>query len=253
MTGILSLDGVVLKYGALRAVDDVGFDVAAGEICALVGPNGSGKSSLLNTISGFSVVSGGRISLEDDDITTAPPHQVARRGVARSFQLVRLLPGLTVEDNVACGCYTLGTRLGRKATLRSVFTSHRLTTDMQERVDRAMERAGVAEYAGDLVDELAFGIQRRVEIARVLVSEPRVLLLDEPAAGLSEKDLEDLGDIIRQEAARGCAVVLVDHHLEWVLGLCPRAVVLNFGQKIFDGPSADAIQDPGVREAYVGV
>lgn len=248
----LALDGVTLDYGALRAVDHVSLSLQRGEICALVGPNGSGKSSLLNTISGFSVLSEGRISLAGDDVSAAPPYDVARRGVARTFQLVRLLGGMTVEDNVAAGCYAMARRSGLRHVLSSMMSPRRFTGEIRDAVHDALERAGVARHAGDLVGGLPFGTQRRVEVARAIASRPSVLLFDEPAAGLSEGDLEDLERIIHQEAERGCAVILVDHHLHFVLRVCPRVVVLNFGRLIFDGKSGDAVEDPQVREAYVG-
>jgi branched-chain amino acid transport system ATP-binding protein len=249
---VLALDAVTLDYGAVRAVDHVTMTVDAGEICALVGPNGSGKSSLLNTISGFVTVGGGTIRVHERDVTTARSFELARLGVARTFQLIRLMNGMTVVENVAAGCYTELRRAGFGRVTRSLLSPGRLSSDMRARVDAALARAGVAEHAGDFVGELPFGTQRRVEVARAIVSRPRLLLFDEPAAGLSERDLEDLEGIIREEAARGCAVVLVDHHLHFVLRVCSRAVVLNFGQVIYDGPSGQTVDDPQVREAYVG-
>lgn len=252
MTATLELDGVTLDYGALRAVDHVDLALEAGQICGLVGPNGSGKSSLLNTISGFSVITEGVIRLVGDEVSSAPPHDLARRGVARTFQLVRLLGGMTVQENVAAGCYAMARRSGLRHAMVSMVTPGRFTDDIKDAVDDALERAGVAQVRHELVGGLPFGTQRRVEIARAIASQPKVLLFDEPAAGLSERDLEDLETVINHEAARGCAVILVDHHLHFVLKVCPRVVVLNFGRLIFDGGSAEAVEDPQVREAYVG-
>jgi ABC-type branched-subunit amino acid transport system ATPase component len=248
----LALDGVTLDYGAVRAVDHVELEVGGGEICALVGPNGSGKSSLLNTISGFSVLTEGKISLGGDDVSSTPSFDLARRGVARTFQLVRVLNGLTVEDNVAAGCYAATRRSGLKHVISSIASPRRFSGEMKETVDTALERAGISHLAHELVDELPFGTQRRVEIARALATKPKLMLFDEPAAGLSERDLDDLERIIQDEARAGCAVILVDHHLHFVLKVCPRVVVLNFGRLIFDGTSQAAIEDPQVREAYVG-
>jgi ABC-type branched-subunit amino acid transport system ATPase component len=248
----LALDAVTLDYGAVRAVDHVELELAAGEVCALVGPNGSGKSSLLNTINGFSVLTDGKIHLGGDDVSSTPPYDLARRGVARTFQLVRVLHGLTVEENVAAGCYAATRRSGLGHVVSSMVSPRRFTGEMQETVDTAMKRAGISHLAHELVDELPFGTQRRVEIARALATKPKLLLFDEPAAGLSERDLDDLERIIHEEAERGCTVILVDHHLHFVLKVCPRVVVLNFGRLIFDGSSAGAVEDPQVREAYVG-
>lgn len=252
MAATLELDGLTLDYGALRAVDHVDLSLDAGQICGLVGPNGSGKSSLLNTISGFSLITEGGIRLEGADVSSAPPHDLARRGVARTFQLVRLLGGMTVQENVAAGCYAMARRSGLRHVMVSMATPGRFTGEIKGAVDEALERAGVAAVRHELVGGLPFGTQRRVEIARAIASRPKVLLFDEPAAGLSEGDLEDLETVINDEAARGCSVILVDHHLHFVLKVCPRIVVLNFGRLIFDGGSAAAVEDPQVREAYVG-
>jgi branched-chain amino acid transport system ATP-binding protein len=249
---LLELDQVVLDYGAVRAVDHVGFSVDAGAVCGLVGPNGSGKSSLLNTISGLVPAKSGSIKLEDKELARKRPHVVARGGVGRTFQLVRLLHGLSVEDNVAAGYYTAVTRAGIGSSLASIFSARKLSGEERENVYAAMDAAGVTHLASIHVDELSFGNQRRVEVARAIVSRPKLLLFDEPAAGLDTRDLEDLAAIIRGEAERGAAVILVDNHLQYVLDLSPRLVVLNFGNKIFDGPGDEAVQDPGVREAYVG-
>lgn len=249
---LLALQDVTLDYGAVRAVDHVRTDIEAGEICALVGPNGSGKSSLLNTISGFVPVSEGAIMFDGADVTRARSYELARMGVTRTFQLIRLLPGLTVTENVAAGCYVELRRSGLGALVRSMLKPGRISPEVKARVDDALDRAGVTRYANDLVEELPFGTQRRVEVARAIVSRPRLLLFDEPAAGLSEHDLENLEEVILAEANRGCAVILVDHHLHFVLKVCPRAVVLNFGNVVFDGPSYAAVEDELVKQAYVG-
>lgn len=248
----LHLDGVTLRYGGLTAVDHVDMALAPGEIVGLVGPNGSGKTSTINAISGVSVISEGKISLRGNDVSTAPPHQLARQGVARTFQLVRLLNGMTVEENVAAGCHAAAGERGLRASLRSLVSPGRLAGGVAERVQDALNRAGIARLSQELVGGLPFGIQRRVEVARAIAPRPEVLLLDEPAAGLSERDLEDLERIVRHQAELGCTVVLVDHHLDFVLRTCPRVVVLNFGKLIFDGSGKDAMDDPQVREAYVG-
>ena len=248
----LCLEGVTLRYGGLTAVDHLDLSLAPGEIVGLVGPNGSGKTSTINAISGVSVISEGKISLRGNDVSTAPPHQLARQGVARTFQLVRLLNGMTVEENVAAGCHTASGGRRWKASMRSILSPGRLAGDVGERVQDALNRAGVSQFSHELVGGLPFGLQRRVEVARAIAPRPEVLLLDEPAAGLSEGDLEDLASIIRDQAETGCAVVLVDHHLEFVLRTCPRVVVLNFGKLIFDGSGDDALEHQEVREAYVG-
>jgi ABC-type branched-subunit amino acid transport system ATPase component len=249
---VLELEDVIVDYGAVRAVNEVRFSVEAGAVCGLVGPNGSGKSTLLNAISRLVDLSGGTIVVAGRDVGRARPHVVARQGVGRTFQHVRLLHGLTVQDNVAAGYYAAaaGSRLLRGVSM--ILAARKLAGEEKVHVEEAMERAGIADLATTQVDDLPFASQRRVEIARSIVSRPKLVLFDEPAAGLGLKDLEDLATIIQTEAQRGCAVVLVDHHLHFVLEQCPRLVVLNFGNKIFDGPSERAVEDQGVREAYVG-
>jgi ABC-type branched-subunit amino acid transport system ATPase component len=249
----LELSGLTVEYGALRAVDGVDLTVERGEVRGLVGPNGSGKSTLLNAISGLTRISGGAAVLAGEDVTGETPHALARRGVARTFQLVRLLAGLTVADNVYLGTLTLGEEASeRGAKIGGVVRGGAHARRVHARVEEAMERAGVAQFATLLADELPFGIQRRVEIARAIVGRPELLLLDEPAAGLSVGDLGDLGTVIQAEAARGCTVILVDHHLHFVVEHCPRTAVLNFGRLIFDGPSTGLTEDQAVKEAYVG-
>jgi ABC-type branched-subunit amino acid transport system ATPase component len=250
----LELAGLTVQYGALRAVDGVDLRIERGEVRGLVGPNGSGKSTMLNAISGLTKISGGAAVLAGQDITGESPYALARRGVARTFQLVRLLAGLTVADNVYLGALTLGAdgEAGGGSRLGGIVRGGAHARRVRARVEEAMERAGVAEFASLLADELPFGVQRRVEIARAIVGEPELLLLDEPAAGLSIGDLEDLGAVIQAEAARGCTVILVDHHLHFVVEHCPRTAVLNFGKLIFDGPSTGLTEDQAVKEAYVG-
>lgn len=248
---LLEISEMTVTYGALRAVDGVSMTVSAGEISGLVGPNGSGKSTLLNGVSGFVPVAGGAVRVDAEDVSAAPSHRLARLGVSRTFQLMRILPGMTVEENVAAGCHRLNVASGLRS-LAQLYRRSRLG-DTRERVAAAMERTGIAAHKDELIDELPFGTQRRMEIARAIVAEPRLLLFDEPAAGLGERDLDDLARIVDEEIGRGCAIVLVDHHLHFVRRLCPRIVVLNFGNKIFDGSSQAAMEDQGVREAYVGI
>jgi len=246
----LELAGLTVEYGALRAVDGVDLKIERGEVRGLVGPNGSGKSTMLNAISGLTRISGGAAVLGGQDVTGESPFALARRGVSRTFQLVRLLAGLTVADNVYLGALTLGGEGGSR--IGGIVRGGAHARRVRARVEEAMERAGVAQFASLLADELPFGIQRRVEIARAIVGEPELLLLDEPAAGLSIGDLEDLGAVIQAEAARGCTVILVDHHLHFVVEHCPRTAVLNFGRLIFDGASTGLTSDQAVKEAYVG-
>jgi len=238
-------------FGALAAVDELEFEFAPGEICGLVGPNGSGKTTLLNVISGVLPATKGNVLFEGTDVTRWPAHKMANAGMSRTFQLIRLVKSGSAIENVLAGLYPVSTD---RRVFRALFPFG-LKSERGELVNRAaqaLERVGLAEHMNDIVSELPFGFQRLVELARAIVSEPSVLLLDEPAAGVTEGDIKELARIIKEQAERGCTVVLVDHHLRFVLDVCPRLIVMNFGRKIFDGSSEDAIEDPNVREAYVG-
>jgi ABC-type branched-subunit amino acid transport system ATPase component len=217
-----------------------------------VGPNGSGKTTLLNVISGVLPPTSGTVSLDAHLLSGKPAHRAARLGVSRTFQLIRLVHGSTALENVLSGLYW-------DAPDRNLLTAlvppktRRARRALVRRAHEALERLGIPELAGTVVDELPYGLQRRVELARAIVSLPSLLLLDEPAAGITEGDIEQLSTVIRAERDRGCAVILVDHHLRFVLDCCERLVVMNFGHKIFDGPSTAAVEDAAVQEAYVGV
>jgi branched-chain amino acid transport system ATP-binding protein len=245
---LLALNKVSRSYGALRAVDNVTLMLRPGEICGLVGPNGSGKTTLLNLISGFVRPSKGRIRLLGKDVTTSPAHVVARMGIGRTFQLVRLLGHETVRENVSAGLYWEHRRRQRTAGPVRPFGAR----EIREKVHVVLERLDILGYADHHASELPFGIQRRVELARAIVGEPALLLLDEPAAGVSEQDLTELGKTMKEESERGCSVLLVEHHLRFVLDVCPRLIVLNYGQIIFDGIASEARNSAIVREAYMG-
>lgn len=248
----LELRSVTRRFGALAAVDEVDLELDAGEVCGLVGPNGSGKTTLINLVSGLLPVSSGTIHHRGDDVTTAGAHEMARRSVRRTFQLIRLVDKATAMENVLAGLYTTAPDRGLVRALLP-FTSKAERAAQRTRAMEALAVAGVDDVADEVVSDLPFGIQRRVELARAVVARPEVLLLDEPAAGITSADIVALGSVIRTQAEAGCSVLLVDHHLSFVLDVCPRLVVMNFGRKIFDGPSAVAIDDRAVREAYVGV
>lgn len=238
-------------FGALAAVDELDFEFAPGEVCGLVGPNGSGKTTLLNVVSGVLPATRGTVRLEGNDVTGWRAHKMAKAGMSRTFQLIRLVKTSSAIENVLAGLYPISSdRRVHRALLPLGLRSER--AELVSRAAHALERVGLADHMNDVVNELPFGFQRRVELARAIVSEPSVLLLDEPAAGVTEGDIRELARIIKEQAERGCTVVLVDHHLRFVLDVCPRLIVMNFGKKIFDGPSQAAVEDPSVREAYVG-
>ena len=235
---VLSLRGATKRFGGLVAVDGLDFDVAAGQVMGLIGPNGSGKSTTLNLISGALPATAGEILLRGQEITRVPPQTVARRGVARTFQLVRLLPSMSVAENVIAGmAFGHRRRWGRAAE------SHA----------RAMlERVGMARKAHLGVGQLTYIDTKRVELARVLAGDPKVLLLDEWLAGLNPTELADGIALIRSLRDEGRTIVLVEHVMDAIRSLCDVCVVMAQGAKIAEGPPAAVLADRAVIRAYLG-
>jgi ABC-type branched-subunit amino acid transport system ATPase component len=249
MSAAISIEDVRVHFGGVRAVDGVSFEVSAGQLCGLVGPNGSGKTTLLNAISGVGPLTSGRIRIADLDMSGRQPHQVFREGLARTFQAIRLLPSLTVRENVLLGADRAGAA-GRMWSPRQRAAWSRRTG---EAADAAIDRLGLASVAHNLPDGLSYGTQRRVEIARALASGPTVLLLDEPVAGMNRAERDEIAEILASLRAQdGLTQVLIEHDLRMILALCDHLVVLNFGKLIAEGEPTSTASDPAVQEAYLG-
>jgi ABC-type branched-subunit amino acid transport system ATPase component len=248
---LLAVDGVGRVFGGLKALDGISFGVETGTICGLIGPNGAGKTTLINIISGLTPPSSGRVLLDGQPIDGLPPHRVAGRGVARTFQNIRLFGELSVLENVMVGHHLRqsGTLLETLLRLPRARQQERTTRQAAEAL---LERLGLAHLARAEASALSYGDQRRVEIARALALEPKLLLLDEPAAGMNEAETHQLADFLHELRASGLTLLVIEHHLDLIMRLSDTIVVLNFGRKIAEGPPDVVRNDRAVIEAYVG-
>lgn len=246
---LLAVEGLTRRFGGLLALDEVGFSVPEGSLSAVIGPNGAGKTTLFNLISGFLAPTRGRVVLGGQDLNGLPPHRVAALGLVRTFQLVRPFPAMSVAENVRVGAHlrTAGglwaALLGRPAQERRVAAdAHAL-----------LDRMGLGSLADRPPASLGYGQLRLLEIARALAARPRLLLLDEPAAGLNHVETDRLGALIRELHRDGMTVLLIEHDMRLVMDIAERIVVLDFGRKIAEGTPETMTRDPAVLAAYLGV
>jgi ABC-type branched-subunit amino acid transport system ATPase component len=248
-SAVLEVRGLTKRYGGLTAVTNLDFEVHKGEIFGMIGPNGAGKSTTFNVIAGTCAADGGAVTFAGEAILGLAPHQIAARGIMRTFQHNRAFGSMPVIDNVLVGAHT---------QFRSGFSSIFLKRTFQEEAEKRTRAEKLVEYVGlgglrDAdVTTLSFGQGRLLEIARALAGEPRLILFDEPAAGLTPAELARLGDIIRGIAARGIAVLLIEHDMHFLLPLAHRVAVLDFGAKIADGLPGEIRANPAVMDAYLG-
>jgi ABC-type branched-subunit amino acid transport system ATPase component len=248
---LLGVKNATRNFGGLAAVDNVSFDLQQGHITGLIGPNGAGKSTMFNLITGVIPVSSGEIYFNGARIDALPPHTRSPMGLARTFQIVRLFDGLTVLENVMLGHHP---RMP-DGILRSLLKGSGLRSlESESRRDalRQLEFVGLAERAQEPISDLSLGQQRLVDIARALASKPRLLLLDEPAAGLNDAETDNLAGILASLKATGTTILLVEHDVEFIMNLCDRIVVMDHGSKIAEGDPETIRSNAAVIEAYLG-
>jgi branched-chain amino acid transport system ATP-binding protein len=246
MTSILQVRNLTKRFGGLTAVSGLGFEVHEGEILGLIGPNGAGKSTTFNLIAGTYAADEGEIDFLDSSILGLRPHEIARRGIMRTFQHNRPFEGMNVLENVLIGAHT---RFERNPFSRRAFLEE---AGLRRRAEELVEFVGLGELREASVEQLSFGQGRLLEIARALAGEPKLVLFDEPAAGLTLAEAERIAAVIRGIAAHGIAVLLIEHDMHFLLPLAQRVVVLNFGAKIAEGTPEQVRAHRAVVDAYLG-
>ena len=244
---MLKLENLVRHFGGIKAVDGIDFEVKRGEILGLIGPNGSGKSTTVNLITGLFKPTSGRVLFEQQDIAHLAPHERATLGIARTFQNIRLFSQLSVWENLWAA------RVVREKNWAGICSRWFAPASQGKlQTEQFLEFCGLESKKDMLAGNLAFGEQRRLELARAAISESPLLLLDEPAAGMNAAEIDDLDQRIRTLRDQGRTILLIEHHMELVMGVCDRVVVLNFGRNIAQGKPHEVQQDPQVQAAYLG-
>jgi branched-chain amino acid transport system ATP-binding protein len=248
---LLVAQDISKRFGGVTALADVSFTIRRGEIYGLIGPNGAGKTSLFNVLTGIYAPDGGRFSFEDQPLAGLKPNEVAGRGIARTFQNIRLFANLSALENVMIGRHVRTRANVFGAILRNAGTLAEERA-IEKRAHELLEYVGVQSRANDLAKHLAYGDQRRLEIARALATDPRLLALDEPAAGMNATETAALKGLLENIRRDGITILLIEHDMKLVMNVCDRVLVLDYGRKIAEGPAAEVQKDAKVIAAYLG-
>lgn len=248
MNAALSISGLSKSFAGVRAIRDLSFEVPKGHTTALIGPNGAGKTTVFNMVSGVYGVDAGRIMVNGTDVTHMPSRRRISTGVARSFQNIRLMSHLSVLENLLVGQHVRASSLGALLTPYRLIPNHRWKREARE----ALAESGLEAYADETVGALPYGVRKRIDLVRATLAGSSVLMLDEPAAGLNPSETNALRDHLKALAAKGVTLLVVEHDMHFVDSICQNVVVLNFGEKIAEGPLSTVRRDPKVREAYIG-